>query len=278
MKPQYVYIILLFLLGSCQREQIVDLEVPHKRKLVASLFLRADANSASAYLTHTTPVFGTEPRTDPAYVTTGSGYIRNPGSAETWSFVYDSQDLDYKTSLDPATFRPGQQYEVSFSDEYETVTGTTTVPYPVAASVSVKIDSVMEFGSYTYNVTVTCTILSEGSFYVQLSPVILFEDGSVYPMYASTLERNIRESVKGQSFSQKYTAPFASEFIRPTEVQVMLISCDKTYAGFYNSSGEISFDDLGPITEPSFAYSNMSNGVGVFASYTISDTYTFPVR
>jgi hypothetical protein len=51
-------------------------------------------------------------------------------------------------------------------------------------------------------------------------------------------------------------------------LRVYLLSTDKPYYDFHKSAENFSLGD-GPFTEPTLLYSNVSGGLGIFASYTL---------
>jgi hypothetical protein len=69
-------------------------------------------------------------------------------------------------------------------------------------------------------------------------------------------------SIKFESYPDDRNKP-DSAFLR-----IYLLSTDKPYYDFHRSAENISLGD-GPFTEPTLLYSNVSGGLGIFASYTL---------
>jgi hypothetical protein len=280
MNKRIVHIILLVLiLVSCQREKIIDLEVPQKRKLIAVVYIGAGNSSVVSTVTHSAPVIGSpEPESfDPEIVPNANGVFSDVASSDAWPFVFDDNMQQYSATMSSASIQAGRQYRVQFSDEYETVEGTTTIPMPVATSLSIKLDSTVSQAFRQFTVTITCTSLSEGTNNIRLVPFLIFNDTMPYSMTDIYDQQYVMQLTKGGSFTQDFTAPYSNEFFSPTRVDVMVLSCDDAYMKYFNSTG-FSYDQFGPLSDPSMVYSNMSNKIGVIASYNVSETQSFPIH
>jgi hypothetical protein len=59
-------------------------------------------------------------------------------------------------------------------------------------------------------------------------------------------------------------------------LRIYLLNTDKPYYDFHKSLENYSLGDY-PFTEPSFLYSNVKGGLGIFASYTL-DSLIFRVK
>lgn len=272
-------VLVSFMAVSCVRENDVNLDIPQKRKLVAAVIIGAGDSSVSAMLTHSTPVLGTPVPMEASYVSNGSGELSQ--GSHTWPFFYTEKNMSYTATPDPGTIRAGQEYTVRLSDDIESVSGSTIIPLPVSTSVTMKFDSTVDSeGIAIYSAVFTCTSLSQGSFNIRLLPLLIYTDSSAYPMTNIFLKQDIPSLQKGQSFSTTFISILGSGpgTPRPAHIKLLVLSCDDTYRSYYNSTNGAGMDDLGPIIEPSIAYSNMSNGVGVVASYNVSETYLLPVR
>jgi len=279
MKIRLLHIAFVLLsLSACQREQVVDLDVPQKSKLVGAVYVGAGTSSVMASVTRTVPVIGTPESFEPKFVANATGTLTDLGTSETWPFAFDAMNNQYSTTLNTSTVEAGRQYRVQFSDDYETVTGTTTVPLPITTSVSVKLDSVLGEGMInSYTAAITCTLLTEGTHNIRLVPVIIFNDTIPYPMTDVFNTEPVYTINKGGSFSHTFSVPYGYGETVPTGIEVMVLSCDEAYTRYFNSTG-FSYDQFGPLSDPSIVYSNMSNNVGVIASYNISETHTIPLH
>lgn len=274
MKKRFPYLIILLTLVSCQREKEVGIDVPQESKLVAVVYAGADNSSVVATVTHSTPVIGTSQTYEATYADNASGTFTDLSTSEAWNFTYDQDTRLYTANLSTTTIQEGHQYELRFSDDKETVTGTTTVPLPVATHISVLFDSIVTDGFVDqYKATITCTLLSEGTQNIRLAPVILYNDSFPFPMTDQFGTQFVFQLSKGQSFTQTFTSSYSlgAESYYPTQLEIMVLSCDDAYRKYYNSTG-LNYDQLGPISDPTFVYSNMSNKIGVIASYNISET------
>ena len=274
---QFIYYIipLLILCSACQREEDVDLSVPYKRKLIAAVFIGAGDSSIDATLNYTSPVLGYPPIMDAQQASAVAGILKI-GTTD-FPFQYDTIDKQYKTGFLPDHIQPGNTLEVTFADSKEVVAGRTTVPYPVQVDIQFQIDSMMINEIPQYKATFTTTLIT-ASGYVKIVPLLLMSDSiTEIPMYSESF-KPINLLHKGQSFSFSCIAASQINGLYPIRVRCLVVACDEAYAHYANSTQSLDFTNTLPGSEPLLVYSNMSNHIGVMASYNICDQKIFMLR
>jgi hypothetical protein len=281
MKKHTFHILLLFLTCvSCQREETVDLEIEQKSKLVPAVFIGVGDTTFSAIVGRSTKIIGDmEESNSTQMVTTATGSITNLSSNISYTLTYDEDNFKYFVNAAPETVKAGGQYKVQFWEGDESVEGMTTIVDAVKASVSMKFDSTLDLaGNQVYSALFTCTSGSSGLHYIRLYPMIIYSDSSAMLMSDYANKQDIKGLQEGQSYTHQFSSMFSSPSIFPVRVQVMVIACDEPYARYYNAARAINYNEISPLSEPSFIYSNMSNGAGVIASYNVSEIVSLPVE
>lgn len=268
-------ILLLALFGlmltSCEKYETIEYDIPFKSKVVTASFLNPDDGGISVWLTRTTKPIGTEAPQEPIIVTDAEVTLIQEGNS--YTLVYDSMNKVYSGDMNGVPFEPGKTYELLIKTADETITGTTTIPYPANTETTVKVDSIYNINGLTYLVTFNTKQLSPQTSNLFLYPYMVFDDSSRYAMYYEGRDR-VRTVESGQTFSQSFTGSYTGA--RLVRVELLAYTCDQHYAAYYNKSATFNYGNLGmAFGEVSIAYSNMSNKIGVFGSYVASGGANF---
>jgi hypothetical protein len=267
-------VILGLTLTSCERYETIDFDIPFKSKVVVASFLTADETQIAVWLTRTTKAVGAETPQEPTLVTDAEVTLIHEGNS--YLLVYDSMEKVYVGDMNGAPFESGKKYTLLVKSGDETVTGYTTIPLPAITESTCKIDSIFGINGLTYLVTFTTKQLSAGNNHLFLYPYIVFEDSSRYALFYDGRDR-ARASRQGQTISQTFSASYSQS--RPVRVELLTYTCDEPYASYYNKSATFNYGSLGmAFGEVTITYSNMSNKIGVFASYVASNGESFPLQ
>lgn len=274
------YHILLFVvfLTSCERQEEVDLKVPFKRKMVVAAFIGTGDSEVLASINYTSPVFGAPPIMDAQSAGGVAGSVVVNGT-EQLPFVYDTVEKSYRAIISSGSVKEGDTYEVTFADGTEQVKGKTTVPPTAIVDVSVQFDSVPSDGVLPqYFGVFTATLKSPLPAYVRIMPVLIMEDTLTnIPMH--TLQYvPITLLQTGQSFTAKFYAETAINGLKPARISCLIITCDEGYTKYANATQSVDFSNTLPGSEPSMLYSNMSNNLGIVASYNICGSINLPLK
>lgn len=272
---KYLFIIgILLQLVSCDTQEDVDITIPFHKKLVGGVIIGTSESSITASLTYTTPVYKKPVSMEPDIVTNANAFI-NEGSNQ-YNFTFNEPSGTYNTSLNGASVQAGQTYRLTASDGNETVTGQTTIPGGADVKLTVAFDSLFH-SSYFYHANFNCQLLSAEKKYIRLVPTLFFNDSSqiemAMPSYTSILELN-----QGQSFNCNFGANKIFPESVPVRIECKVLVCDEAYAKYFNTTTSATLYNILPIGEPNFAYSNLSNKVGVIASYNHTKTFYFQLQ
>lgn len=269
-----VFIVLGFMLSSCERNETIEFDIPFKSKVVVASFLTADETQISVWLTKTTKAVGAEIPQEATLVTDAEVTLMHDGNS--YLLTYDSINEVYVGDMNGAPFESGKKYNLLVKSGDETITGYTTIPQPSTTISTCKFDSIFGIMGLTYLVTFNTTQISAGSNHLLLYPYIVFEDSSRYALYYEGRDR-VRAIAEQKTISQMFSVSSPSS--RPVRVELLTYTCDEPYAQYYNKSATFNYGSLGiAFGEVSITYSNMSNKIGVFASYVPSSAQSFPLQ
>lgn len=268
------FLALLFV--ACERQEDVDMNVPFKRKLVAAVFIGAGDNEVLANINYTSPVFGAPSVIDFQSIPGVSGFVNN--GVERFLFGYDTIDKQYK-AFPTTPVMVGQTYEASFTDGNLQTKGKTTVPQPVSVDIAVQFDSILLSDFLpSYFANITCTLKSANPAYVKIVPFLVMDDSITSILMTTQQYAPISLLQPGQSFTAKYYAEVAINGLQPAKISCLIVSCDEAYAQYANATQSADYSSILPGSEPSMVYSNMSNNIGVIASYNICGNKDIPIK
>ncbi|MES2381047.1 MAG: DUF4249 family protein [Bacteroidota bacterium] len=272
---KYLFIIgILLQLISCDSQEDVDITIPFQKKLVGGVIIGTSDATIAASLTYTTPVYNQQTSVEPVIVTNANAFV-NEGSNQ-YHLTFDEPTGTYNTSLNGASVQVGQTYRLIVSDGNETVTGQTTIPDGADVKLTVQFDSAFR-NNYFYHANFNCQLLSDKKQYIRLVPTLFFDDSTqiemLMPSYTSIIQLN-----QGQSFNSNFGAHKIFQESKPIRIECKVLVCDEAYAKYFNTTTSASLYNVLPIGEPNFAYSNLSNKVGVIASYNLTKTFYFQLQ
>jgi hypothetical protein len=271
MNRKYIYS--LFLIGflwSCEKDDEVDLKIPFQKKLFSAIIIGNADTSFSAFLSYTSPVYGSGSTGEPIIAEKANAIITTENN--TYELVYDSIIKRYTQSLGGKRITAGQTFNIKVSDNQETVTGKCTVPNGANVTLAVQLDSSLNT-TYYYNARFTCTLLSPEKKYILLIPKIIFSDSSEAEMQEE-LFTPLKELTTNTTLEKQFgTTPVFSSF--PVRIECKVWVCNEAFAKYYNSYAAFNVFSILPISSPAITYSNMSNKIGVIAAYNQIANFKF---
>jgi hypothetical protein len=271
MKQLLLIFFTIWFFQSCETDEEVLINLPYKKKLVSEVFLCEGDSNFVANLSYTQPVFGKPILTEPVYATTAIALISV--GVNTFNLVFDRFNFNYSSSYQPNIIKAGETYYFQASDESETVTGFTQIPLKPEFDFELKLDSsVTNF--YYYNATIKCTLKSNFSINAKFIAQMIFNDSSRL-ILTELLGSKIPVLKPNGNLTKILYAIKPNEFLYPVRIECIGINCNDSYTIYSNATNVFNFSTLLPINEPTIAYSNMSNKIGVIAAYSLSKPYIF---
>jgi Domain of unknown function (DUF4249) len=272
----YIAITLLLLTG-CERQEDVEMKVPFKRKLVTAVFVAAGDSLVKASLSYSTPVFGSTPILDIQYATSANAVLFCNGAPS--NFKFDSATKEYYAFTAPHYAVAGDSYKIMITDDQESVFGTTIIPSPVDLDFKLKFDSAGDNPILPlYRAELTYTLKGTSPAYVKILPILMLDDSFSISVMTPEIFKPMVLMNAGESITTQFLANSSVNGLYPLNLRCLIISCDEAYAKYSNATQGIDFGTVFPGSEPSFVYSNMSNRVGIIASYNICGEKVFHLK
>ena len=268
----YIAFAILISIASCTTDA-TNVEVPNTApKISVSCFISDDIDTISADIYWSDPVFTNSSR--PEFPSDMDVRISN-GSTEA-VLSYNLNNGRYEIPVTQFPLVAGQTYSlVVKASDGTTVNASTYIPTvpPVvtnsSATITLQSQDGFEGGNYLLTFKNTLANASEAFEYYRLSHYIRFQDvvnGYDYSgFYGSTYinEDALNNNALYSEFNVQYY-DFALDQNQITCV-TYIMNCTEEYYRFHQTLENQSPGD--PFSEPTLVYSNVENGLGVFAGY-----------
>ncbi len=265
----YFYIILTAIIFvSCQREADIDLP-DTKPKLSVSCFISDDIDTIRATVYWSSPVF-TNSNNSQERPSDMNVQIRRGGLTK--QLNWDANLFQYVLTTSEFLLEPGGSYElVVTAPNGERVSANTTIPLelPVVESATLTRDSsITSWGEISYELTFK-TILRDPSPLFNRYRFAYFEYFSIEnefeaEYYRANSFKDDESLLNGTLYEEEVIENFG--FGSAAFPMVMyVINSSEEYYRFHNTISNQSNDN--PFAEPTIVYSNVENGLGIFAGY-----------
>lgn len=264
---------------SCEQDANIDVDIPDMPpKLVINSFITPQDTFIRVRVTKSNPIFGSQD-IDPA-APVENATVKIFGNNTSVVLTYDAVQELYFIATTVFSVNPGNEYrlEVSAPGMSDVSSITVVPPAPPAdfsASFVSGIDSSQVYW-WQYNIesVFSFTDVPLAPDYYRIEERLLSYD----PFTSDSLQRDywqsllIEENEDGGAVEKSsYTYYTLNHDVNYYEEPVAMIyyffRCSESYykyhVGLYNFSGGGGGD---PFTEPSFMYSNISGGYGIFAA------------
>jgi Domain of unknown function (DUF4249) len=274
MNRKYIYS--LFLIGflwSCEKDDEVDLKIPFQKKLVSAIIIGNTDTGFSAFLSYTSPVYGSISSGEPIIAEKANAFITTEGN--TYELVYDSIIKRHTQSLRGKSITAGQTFNIKVSDSKETVTGKCTIPGNASIILNLQFDSSLDNTPYYYKARFTYKLTSPEKKYIFLIPKIIFADSSQVEMQEEQFTP-LKEVTNNTTMEKQFVVGYTF-LLFPVRIECKVCVCDEAFAKYYNTSTTFNLFSVLPIGSPPLTYSNMSNKIGVIAAYNQIGNFKFNI-
>jgi len=267
MKNLYYLLVAVWLLASgCEQEANIPLPNVEK-KIAVSCYISDETDTVRAYLRWSDPVFSND--LDEGKVLenatvqlTGDGFSR--------TFSYNALAQYYQLPVEGFDLNPGETYSLTVQTlDGTNVSAQTTIPYfqPDIRSAAFERDaSVDEFNQYfvTYRFETTLGNIDSEEPYYRIVHYQKWEDPFIAATWYQT--SNVWHEFESGDDEDRIISESSSYGYDTTLVlhKAYVIHCSEDYYRFHRGLENISY---GPFAEPAIVYSNVVNGLGVFAGY-----------
>jgi hypothetical protein len=258
--------------SSCE-DLVTEVELPeYESKLVLTSFISPEGKSIKVNLGESVAVFGPQSSAiqNPAIpgatvILKGPQHqIQIPWSEERYAYYLDSLSWDMQANT---------EYELTaILPDGRSIEGKCSIPADLNTSLEItdiEVGSGVEFGQ-AYIIQFTITDLPGEGHYYRVGGYMhyTYDQGSEetysMPLYLSRGSEYISDIEKdGSTMSFRIDADiFWGE---DQMLELFLLTTDEAYYRYHNTLNNYWGDD--PFSEPTLIYSNIENGLGVFAAY-----------
>lgn len=278
MKRIYFLFSILFFLACTSCERKVDIPFPNdKPKLVIHSFISPDQDSIQVTISQSNPFINQTPgKTD--YINNAEVYINDiPLKKAEENGLYFAKNTDIKVQA-------GKTYQLKANaDGFKSISASTTVPTETPTKIEKSTirdttGSSKEFDltlfdehpnqyqySAIYGIAEYTRVFQTGeertSRFSLYFPQQLFEDGNFIENKLAL--RGIRLNV------------YQSLLYKDKKIHIKYLNTDEGYYRYHKTIEDSESEN--PLSEPIINYSNIENGLGIFASYTaLSKTFQIP--
>lgn len=261
---------------SCERQQVVDIDVPQKSKLFAAAFIGEQDSFFKVYVSRSIPVLGAE-QTDPNVVIPDATVTIGDGT-NIVSLNYDAEVDYYVSPLNTFRVTDRKQYQVTVSQNGEQSTGLCKLPNPVVSNVEIAVDSIFDTtnAEYKYEANVIVSVESPGTNYILVS--VFMDYGFDIPIELNeSAQQKVLQVSQGQQVTLNFKQNLSLFGIKPTRFVVYVYSTEESFYKYHEKAGKFDFSTFFPFAEPSFIYSNMSSGIGIVSAYRLSKVSEAPI-
>lgn len=269
MKKLLFFSWLLLALVSCERNEILDVDLPFKDLVVTHAFIEAGSSTVVVYLTRTTRVIGTSQPSTPTYEEDAQVYFDYNNTA--YKLEYDSVAKLYTIDIG-GPILAGSFCKVRVYKDGKEVYGETVLPQKVDIDLMLASKDTIDYnGLRTVRYNFRVKLKSGGSAPILIQPTMILQDSSSLP-FSFIGSQRVTILKEGEEIEHSFIDGYGL-IHAAVHIKAIAYHCDPVYAKYYNRFGMFSFGDLeGPFGEPYITSSNMSNGIGNIGSYTAVKT------
>jgi hypothetical protein len=271
MKKFLFFLSFLIIFFSCKKEASINLpDTPPK--LSVSCFISDSVELIRATISWSNPVFsssnkGNEPPSDLLVTISGNGI--------TDTLLFDQEYFWYALPVSEFPLSPGVEYTLNVvAPTGEKVSAKTKIPElnPSISSASVSENaSVDQYGNniidYTFRIVLN-ELNSEKEYYrlvfysTAINPGIPGE--FIYNDVRGEVYADDNNVISGKIFTEQYVQWYGVDSAQYSSF-AHVIHASEAYYRFHKTLA--NYNQNNPFVEPTIAYSNVENGLGVFAGY-----------
>lgn len=265
-KLTYLFLAIWLLTSGCEQE--ADIPLPKvDQKIAVSCYISDETDTVRAYLRWSDPVFSNG--SDEGNVAENATVLLS-GNGFTKAFTYNPVAQYYQLPVQGFALTPGQSYSLSVqTQDGSQVTAQTTIPFlqpDIRLATFERDASTDEFNQYyvTYRFeTILGNIAPEEPYY-RVVHYQKWEDPFVMSTWYQT--SNVWHEFESGDNEERIISESSSYGYDTTLVahKAYVIHCSEEYYRFHRGLENIGY---GPFAEPTIVYSNVVNGLGVFAGY-----------
>ncbi len=268
-KILFFSIIILFSITSCVKD--IYVETPNNDpKLVVNSYISPESDSINVWVSKSTPLYHIYDQNNAQFISNASVQISSENSG--WVDIpFDANKNFYSIPINNFPISSGKKYAIKVSaNSYNTVTSEITIPtYDNINFRYYKFENkVTEWGDTTQFITYKFNDPAGVNNYYAFKAVIYqYDEINNYTNYISLYTENSDWIMSDKVFDGKETSiTFSGWGLHSGDsVNILVMQTDDNFFKFHYSLNNYSGDS--PFTEAVPIYTNIQNGLGVFAGY-----------
>jgi len=284
-KPIILFTTIIFLfLASCTKD-VVNVKLPDfKKKLVLTSFISPDVKSNEITLGCTSSDFGKlSPPEPPGKVSVSISDGTNEIRIET--ILIDTLNNSNLIRIKNFSFAEGKSYKIRAVNE-DGLTADASCTVPIRRDFHIEVDTSVlltsdhwsgeKYSTLTVKISITDYAGEPNYFRLIFSVIGIPRSPFVDDAVVSDKGRD-GEKIVLQTTTYNRVPINQANKTDSTFLKIYLLNTNKAYYDYHKSYLTTTMGNTGPFTEPSSLYSNVSNGVGIFAAYVV-DSLIFRIK
>lgn len=271
----YFSLVALLFLTACE-ETVDDIDLPDAdAKIVLYSFIEAGTDTVTAELYRSRPYFGEDDSIYTSARLIDNANVQLSNGSDKIQLTYDPAKQLYLSPTNSFDIQFGKQYTITASAPGMTsVKGKCTVPASLPGDFDITDQYAIQQNSYQNEVAVeieVADIPGQENFYrmIYYKQMVNWQNDTVFTAQDYIWEAGVFTKVfndlhkNGENITIRAVIP---EFQNPKQIRLKLLSTDEHYYHYHQKLNHFTYND--PFSEPTIIYTNIENGLGVFASYT----------
>lgn len=272
-----IHIFLCFLVSvlvACEQTSMVDLNPGNTIKLNVAGFVGTGDSVHYFLVSRSSPVFGVYEMVSD---TIKNAKVKLDDGSQQVTLTYDSLNNAYANQDQLFFIRAGKPVNVTVEHEGMIVSAISTPPTPADATVHFAVDSFPENGLMSFIIKATVHYKGAKAGYIRVNGFV--EDGlfsRVGLVESKGIEVILAQPGETYHFEYKINGNYFPDTQFGLVAQLYLLQCSSEYYNYYESLRRRSiFSQVG---DANLVYSNINNGIGIFAAYTVINKQQLKIR
>jgi hypothetical protein len=262
---------------SCERE-VDNLKYPEfRQKLVVFGYLSPGNKRNYVSVSSNFNIYGG------LYTNPNLGNITATISDGTKEIALDTNSPGFGFNSSDLSIIEGMTYKLKINNDFGlSAEASCTIPFKRNFKIEIDTSGAVNSSGQYYYVTPTLHFTDfpgENNYYRLLYQTIIYTSKyNIVRNQIGTSEYDYftDKGIDGKRFTIVLPVLMINEFVDSSFIKVFLMNTDYNYYNYHKSMGNYSSGE-DPFTEPSPVYSNITGGLGIFASYTV-DSLIFRLK
>ncbi|MFW6020226.1 MAG: DUF4249 domain-containing protein [Bacteroidales bacterium] len=270
-----VLLVITLMVLSCEKT-VDNIDLPEaEEKMVVYSFISPGCDTVFADVTRSEPYFGNDIWGNSNEIVSDAELLFIHDGTER-KLQYDPLEENYFVTLNGLQIKSGDTYQIKATAAgLEDIFSECTIPSPAPHDLTYEgADYYYEYGERINMYFSFTDILDEENYY----RLIVSESDTTYEGYVIWRKLNLSYDYFAYLLTDKNTSDGKitaeiSQYMGYEEsdhtLKITLLAIDKNYYKYYEKLNLVYNNDDNPFSEPVIPYSNIENGLGLFAGYTM---------